>query len=163
DQGYRKHLLELFKGIYTQTRETHVKQLAIPEVAAAPGGRASPPKMIYIRPELSAEPLATYYLRRALSYRFVRRVIAETFGPHTVRRLHRLTPAAPSKLNLAEELDDMQALFYGAHVTMSRQLGLAADGTLAVGSGKGPEADAARFKEWIQALGADDDLGQDAR
>jgi hypothetical protein len=161
DERYREHLLDLFKGIYALTRETHVKQLDLPK-PGCPAPRVEPVK-IYIRPELSAEPLATFYLRRALSYRFVRHVIAETFGPDTIGRLHRLRPTDPGKLNLAEELDEMESLFYGAHATVSRQLGLAADSTAEVGSGKGPEADAERFKKWASNLEGDEDLGQDAR
>jgi hypothetical protein len=162
DHRYHEHLLELFKGIYALTRETHAKQLEL----VAPGcalGPVEPVKRVYIGPELSAEPLATYYLRRALSYRFVRQVIADTFGADALRRLYRLTPTGTAKLTLAEELEAIEALFYGAHATVSRQLGLAADTTLEVGSGKGPDADAARFEAWATIQEADEDLGQDAR
>jgi hypothetical protein len=159
DQRYREHLLELFKGIYALTRETHVKQLEDSTVGCA----RRPEKRIYIPPELSAEPLATFYLRRALSYRFVRQVMADTFGAKALRRLHRLTPTGSAKLNLAEEFEVIEALFYGAHATVSRQLGLTAEATSEVGSGKGAEADAARFAEWAKNLEADEDLGQDAR
>jgi hypothetical protein len=130
--------------------------------AGAALGR-SPVKKIYIHPELSAEPLATFYLRRALSYRFVHQVLEETFDTDALRRLHRLTPTRPSELSLAEELDDMEALFYGAHLTVSRQLGLTTDGTSEVGSSKGPAADAGQFVEWAAKLEEDGDLGQDAR
>jgi hypothetical protein len=160
DQRYGEHLLELFKGIYALTRETHVKQLEAPETAPP---AAPMEKIHWILPELSAEPLATHYLRRALSYRFVRQVMADTFGGDALRRLHRLTPTGSAKLSLTEEFDAIEALFYGAHATVSRQLGLTADATSEVGSGKGPEADAARFAEWARNLEADEDLGNDAR
>ena len=69
DDSYRKQLLELFRSLIALTRETHVKQLEIVETgAAAPGWET----VIPIDPGLSVEPLATYYLRRAQSYRFVR-------------------------------------------------------------------------------------------
>ncbi len=61
DDEYRKLLLELFKGLLTLTRETHIKQLEIPMVGAALGGREV---YIDIAPALAAEPLATFYLRR---------------------------------------------------------------------------------------------------
>jgi hypothetical protein len=159
DERYREHLLELFKGIYALTRETHAKQLLMPCPAAA----LSPVKKIYIQPELSAEPLATSYLRRALSYRFIRHVLAEIFGADALRRLRRLTPKGLSSLDLAEELDGLETLFYGAHVTVSHQLGLTADATAELGSGKGPGADAERFANWAKNLEKDEDLGQDAR
>jgi hypothetical protein len=161
DQRYREHLLELFKGIYALTRETHARQLEMVQAGAALFRRRV--KKIYIHPELTAEPLATFYLRRALSYRFVHQVLAETFDSDALRRLHRLTPTRRSELSLAEELDDMEALFYGAHLTVSRQLGLTTDGTSDVGSSKGPEADAGQFAEWAAKLEEDEDLGQDAR
>lgn len=162
DKRYREHLLELFKGVYALTRETHVKQLEIgaPMCAAPPPERR---RKIYVRPELSAEPLATFYLRRALSYQFIRQVLAETFGGDALRQLHRLTPAGSARPNLAEELDEMESLFYGAHATVSRQLGLTAEGTLEVGSGNGPKVDSGRFRQWAGNLRNDDDLSQDAR
>ena len=95
DQRYREHLLELFKGIYALTRETHARQLEMAEVGAALVRRRV--KKIYIRPGLRAEPLATFYLRRALSYRFVHQVLAETFDTDALRRLHRLTPTRRSE------------------------------------------------------------------
>jgi hypothetical protein len=162
DQRYREHLVELFKGTYALTRETHAKNLSLEQAGAS----AMPPplvKKIYVRPELSAEPLATFYLRRALSYRFVHQVLVETFGTDALRRLHRLTPTFRSNLNLAEELDDMEALFYGAHLTVSRQLGLTPDGSSGVGSSKGPGADVEHFGEWANKLEDDEDLSQDAR
>ena len=79
DVTYRKQLLELFKGILALTRETHIKQLELPpnRMILPPGAEV----VIDIYPELSAEPLATYYFRRAWSYYFIRTVLTGTFGP----------------------------------------------------------------------------------
>jgi hypothetical protein len=93
---YIQHLLKLFKVIYALTRETHVKQLE-PKMTCEAQRRS----VVYIHPEMSVEPLATYFLRRALSYRFIHQAIVETFGTETLTKLHRVTPTGYSQVNLA--------------------------------------------------------------
>src|SRR5262249_17198798 len=63
-ESYRKQLVELFKGILALTRETHIKQLVVPMAGAAAPGLPKRPE-IHIRPDLTVEPLATFYRRRA--------------------------------------------------------------------------------------------------
>jgi hypothetical protein len=155
---YKKLLLELFKGLLTLTRETHIKQLMTMRVGAAMG---TPQFVSYIAPALSAEPLVTFYLRRALSYRFVRGVLDEAFGPGQLEGFHRLTQAGPAPASLAEELSGMEMLFLGAHVTVSRQLGLAPDA--AAGSDLTMNEAANRFESWICEQHMDPDLGLDLR
>jgi len=99
DASYRKQLLELFKGILALTRETHIKQLEAPLA-----GAARQPIMIRIFPELSVEPLATYYFRRAASYSFIRKILEATFGAPALENMHRLTATGPVPSTLAEEL-----------------------------------------------------------
>lgn len=160
-ESYRKQLLELFKGILALTRETHIKQLEIP----APGAAARPPverKVVPIYPELSAEPLPTYYARRAVGYRFIRTVLRDTFGTDALRQLHRITADAPVEASLSDELDAIESLFTGAYVTLSRELGMALVG-LPGESANPPDADAKRFAEWSRAVGDDTDVARDAR
>lgn len=158
DQQYRKLLVDLFKGLLTLTRETHVKQL---EVLVC--GSAMPRRETYIdiAPALSAEPLVTYYLRRALGYRFVRSVLEDAFGSHELERLHRLTEAGPVPMRLAQELLGIETLFLGAHVSVSRELGLAPD--TATGSDTSASEAADRFVTWVRESGSDPDLGLDLR
>jgi len=145
---YRKQLLELFKGILALTRETHIKQLEIPEAAAeAPVQRT----ILFVAPELAAEPLPTYYQRRGESYRFIRTVLEECFGPDALRLMHRQTAAGPVAVDLATELEQMQGIFQGAATKVSRQLGMPAKG----------ETDP--FERWASTVDADPDLRQDAR
>jgi hypothetical protein len=158
DPSYRKQLLELFKGILALTRETHIKQVEIPAV-----GAAAPSRRIEISPELSAEPLAAYYFRRAWSYFYVRWALEQTFGAPALAAMHRLTAAGPVQRSLAEELHGMEALFYGAHVTVCREIGQPPVTSPHVGSGKGTPADAAPLRAWKDGIGADPDVGQDAR
>lgn len=149
EPSYRKQLLELFKGILALTRETHIKQLSIPAAGAAPPGQE--PATIHIAPELAAEPLPTYYLRRGESYRFIRSVLEDTFGPETLRQIHRETASGAVATDLATELEQMQGLFLGASATVSQQLGMANEG------------DRASFQRWADSVASDPDLTKDAR
>ena len=158
DAGYRTLLDDLFKGLLTLTRETHVKQLEIPRVGAAGPGREV---FIKITPVLSAEPLATFYLRRALGYRYIRSVLEDAFGSQELERLHRLSQAGPVPVSLAEELSGMEALFLGAHVSVARELGLALD--TATGSDTSASEAVDRFAAWAGALSCDADLSADLR
>lgn len=158
DDEYRKLLLELFKGLLTLTRETHIKQLEFPAYGAALPGKEV---FIDIAPTLSAEPLVTFYLRRALGYRYVRGVLEEAFGPGKLERLHRLTEAGPVPMCLAEELSEIETLFLGAHVSVSRELGLGPDTAAGSDSSAGKAADC--FAAWARILELDPDLGQDLR
>jgi hypothetical protein len=158
DEGYRKLLLELFKGLLTLTRETHVKQLEIALAGEAMSGREV---YIDIAPALSAEPLVAFYLRRALGYRYIRSVLEETFGSQELERLHRLTEAGPAQMSLAEELLRIETLFLGAHVIVSRELGLA-PGTV-TGSDTSTSEAAERFVTWARELDSDPDVNLDLR
>jgi hypothetical protein len=158
DEEYRKLLLELFKGLLTLTRETHIKQLEFPLA-----GAAMPRREVYIviAPALSAEPLPTFYLRRALGYRYVRGVLEDTFGPGQLERLHRLTQAGPAPTCLAEELAGIETLFLGAHVSVSKELGLAPDSAAGTDASASEAAD--RFAAWVRELNSDSDLSLDLR
>jgi len=112
-------------------------------------------------PDSTVEPLATVYLRRSLSYRFVRDVLEEAFGVEALKNLHRLTAAGGVAPTLFDELIEMEGLFYGAYQAANRQLGLASNAQAPAGPDR--DADAARFLKWSANLEHDADLGQDAR
>lgn len=125
DGTYARLLEELFKSILALTRETHVKQVESPAVPGSAMCRdASPRAEITVHPELSLEPLASYYFRRAESYGFIRAVLEDSFGREALEQVHRIGPDATAATALAEELERMEKLFYGAHVTVCRQLGM---------------------------------------
>ena len=157
DDEYKQILLELFKGLLVLTRETHIKQLEIPRCGAAPPAKVH----IDIVPSLTAEPLATLYLRRALGYRYIRGVVEAAFGSGELERLHRLTPDGAAPTSLAEELHGIEALFLGAHVTASRELGLTPNA--ASGSEACAREAADRFAKWARDRRADSDLSVDMR
>lgn len=108
---YRSHLESLFKGLYALTRETHLKQ------SLSYGWGSAPPRLkVFIGPELRVEPLPTFYYRRALSYRFIRQILIEIFGPAALNDISRLTAAGNSNLPLLSELAEIEAIFHGAAV-----------------------------------------------
>ncbi|HEX4149990.1 MAG TPA: hypothetical protein VHY20_13420, partial [Pirellulales bacterium] len=160
DDSYRRQLLELFKGLLALTRETHIKQV---EIAMAGAMAPRPEVVIHISPELSAEPLPTFYYRRAWSYFYIGWALEQAFGAAALEQMHRLTAAGPVKPTLAAELHSMADLFYGAHVTVCRQLGIAPVSSPQLGRGKGAQADTTVFSAWQAALADDPDVGQDAR
>jgi hypothetical protein len=137
-----------------------VKQLEMPAPASEAFEREPRPSF-YVIPELSVEPLATVYLRRCLSYRFVRGVLEEAFGVDALKNLHRLTAAGKVAPTLFGELLEMEGLFHGAYLAANRQLGLVANAQAAAGAD--PDADTARFLKWSANLEHDADLGLDAR
>jgi hypothetical protein len=145
---YRDQLDDLFKSILALTRETHVKQLEIPTCGCA-GGGGDPKTFIAVRPELSVEPLLTYYERRADCYDFVRRLLEsheESLG--SLRTMHRVTAAGPVSRSLDEELSEMTALFRGAAAVVGQELGMAVVA--------GPEA--TQFRKWAIAPDAAKDV-----
>ncbi len=157
DDEYRKLLLELFKGLLTLTRGTHIKQLESPRL----GATMRRDECILIQPVLSAEPLATCYLRRALGYRYIKIILKDAFGPSELERLHRLTETGPVLPSLAKELAGMETLFLGAHVIIHRELGLPPDA--ATGSKTAVNKAAERFSAWARKLESDPDLRLDLR
>jgi hypothetical protein len=149
DVRYREQLDELFKAILALTRETHVKQLEMLEMGAAfPGGKPQP--IVWVAPELSLEPVVSYYERRAQAYDFVLRVLESTFGD-ALASLSRQGPSGPSKRPLLDELVEIASLFRGAAAVAAEELGLRA------ASGE----DAAAFRGW--AAKHDPELHSDVR
>lgn len=147
---YRKHLEDLFRGALALTRETHAKQ-----AGGGGGGYAGPrQRPIWVSPGLTIEPIPALYARRADSYRFVRSVLEEAFGPDALQEMRRLTPEGPSTVGLAEELAWIEQLFGGATTVAGSELGMQS-------SGKGGAADC--FAAWRETLGSDKDVSRDGR
>jgi len=152
DEEYRKMLAELFKGLLTLTRETHVKQLVIPYP-----GAALAPVVLRVTPCLRTEPLATHYFRRASSYGFVREVLTETFGVKPLTAMHRVTATGAVEANLDAELAAMESLFRGASAVVMGDLGLEPL------RAEGAAADERAFDSFASAMKDDPDVGGDMR
>jgi hypothetical protein len=120
-EQYKKELVKLFKSLLALTRETHIKQLEIPKAGTA---APSPGLRLQLKPQLTQEPLATYYLRRALAYRFVRALLEKTLGRPALAKLRRRTASGPINIPLDRELRLAESLFYGAYLSTARELGM---------------------------------------
>jgi hypothetical protein len=155
---YKQELVDLFKATLALTRETHIKQLEIPLAGAAAPGPA-----LWIYPKLALEPTATYYLRRARAYRFVRELLKSTFGEDALSKAHRQTASIEAVKPLYQELLDMEALFYGVYLIVAEQIGMEGAPNLSVGSGRGNKADKTLASKWLSSCVDDSDVGTDNR
>ena len=165
DQSYKKELEELFKSLLALTRETHIKQLEIGR-AGGGAGRRKPPEdkiRIDIAPDLTLEPLPTFYLRRARSYNFVHSVLTDMLGKNNLAKIHRLTAQGPLEKDLSLELKEMEALFFGAALIASNETGCALQITNRDGSGNGVKEDIEFARHWMNHLFDDPDVSRDNR
>ena len=164
-QSYREELEELFKSLLALTRETHIKQLEIPLMAgSAHRPRPAEQKIrIDISPELTLEPLATYYLRRARSYNFIHSVLKDMLGESSLAKIHRLTASGPVKKDLALELKEMEGIFFGAALIVANETGCALQITNMDGSGNGGNKDIEFARRWMNHLSDDPDVSRDNR
>lgn len=155
---YEEELTNIFKGTIALTRETHIKQLEIPDV-----GAAMPEPKIYIYPELSVEPIATYYLRRAQSYGFVREILQSTFGEVTLQNVSRLTSSGKVPKPLLTELIEMESLFYGMYEIVANEIGLDIGSQVRSNRNTENKEDIKIARKWIHTLPNDPDVGVDNR
>ena len=160
-EGYRKNLLELFKGAQALARETHVKQLEVVELGMAASPLEREPLVFSVTPDLTVEPLASFYLRRAMGYGFVRRVLEDVFGRDGLGSLTRLAPDGPGLYDLGTQIEEIESLFLGAYLITCREIGLTPDESLPADARE--EHHASRFSEWMATLEHDPDLGRDSR
>jgi hypothetical protein len=159
DESYRRELVGLFKALLALTRETHVKQLERPSIGSAMRMPHAEPARI--SPDLTVEPLATFYLRRARSYQFVRQVLEHAFGPDAIPKMHRLTATGPVNVSLASELTLMQALFQGAYLRSCDEIGMKPEPGAV--SASDVNLDRALLGAWLESVPKDPDLGKDIR
>jgi hypothetical protein len=160
--GYKKKLIESFKSILIQTRETHVKQLAV-----GGGGSVSLPiEPVDAYPLHAAEPFPTFYLRTARAYRFLRTFLPAVLGPDFLAGTDRLVESGDRGTDpLARELDQRVSLLYGLAfieadaVGMDRTTGLVADELAEID----PAAAIAAARAWLASWGSDADVVRDPR
>lgn len=159
DESYRKELVGLFKALLALTRETHVKQLEMPRLGSAM--RIPHVEPTRISPDLTVEPLPTFYLRRARSYQFVRQVLEHAFGPDALPKMHRLTATGPVDLPLGSELTLMEAVFQGAYLRSCDEIGMKPESGAV--SPNNASLDRALLAAWLESIPKDPDLGKDIR
>jgi len=159
---YRKELKEFFKSFLALTRETHIKQLECPIVGCAmfPEPRKN---TITLSPDLTLEPLASFYLRRARSYNFIHHVLLNAFGEENLKKMHRLAAEGPVEKNLSQELAEMEGLFFGAALQAAAEIGCTLKLTPLDGSGRDEKSDLAFARNWLRHASEDPDIEKDNR
>ncbi|MBN2572941.1 MAG: hypothetical protein JXP73_00110 [Deltaproteobacteria bacterium] len=157
--AYKQKLIDTFKTLITETRETHVKQLA-------GGTLGMPPVPVNLYPKLPVEPFPTFYLRTARGYRFLDAFLRATLGAGFLDGLVRLREdGSASPLPLPSEIKQTTELVYGLHATACASLGmrpesyLLADETAAIDQ----NAALAAAQAWLAAWRTDPDVLADPR
>jgi hypothetical protein len=119
--------------------------------------------VIHIYPKISTEPTASYYLRRAQSYGFIREVLLSTFAKTDLESNFRLTPAGQVSMPLWQELSDMETLFYGAYQMVCEEIGLTDNSQLLSRDQKNQQTAKEYFQKWKKTYTSDADLAVDNR
>jgi hypothetical protein len=126
-------------------------------------GALAPGPALKIYPKLAVEPVATFYLRRARAYRFVRQLLKSTFGEDALTGAYRQTVSVGAKKPLYQELLDMEALFSGVYQIVAGQIGMKVTSNPEAGSMKGNLADKTLAGKWLRSYTDDPDVGSDNR
>ena len=144
--GYRDRLEEAFRAIITLIRETHAGLI---RYGAGGGAMAGPPKYIPVKvsPEISVEPMPTYYLRVARGYGFLQKVLETNFGATTLAKMRGLRAKGKAKDDLDGELADVRELYYGLYLESCVNVGLAPE--LEPGEVDDPTRAIARAQKWL--------------
>ncbi len=161
-RAYKQKLVETFKSLLIQTRETHVKQVGI--VTSRGSSGELPPIEFTVFPKLVVEPFPTFYLRTARAYRFLEGVLNSVLGPEFLQATARLLEdGSRSALTLAEELAAKQQLLYGLHAVSADSIGMAPE-LAADESGAFPLDEARQAaRAWLTNVADDADIARDPR
>ena len=93
----------------------------------------------------------------------VHQVLEKTFGRAALAKMHRLTATGPVTTNLDSELNEMEALFCGAYLTVCGEIGLEPVSLAQLGLAGEPAADRTQFNKWLGRMNDDPDVAQDCR
>lgn len=159
--AYKKKLIDTFKSIITQNRETHVKQLQ----GGAMGSDASVVE-IEIYPLLPVEPFPTFYLRSARGYRFVSLFLQGLLGDEFLSGAHRLTEdMSSSDEALQDEFAEITKRLYGFYFLSADALGLRAEDYLKDGEMDEFSRDecVTSARAWLESWQEDPDVLRDPR
>lgn len=159
--GYKKKLIDSFKSILTQTRETHVKQLQ-----GGMAGSAMPASEVDIYPLFPVEPFPTYYLRTARGYRFLRTYLQAVLGVPFLDAQRRVyADGSRGEVGLDAALGAMAQRMYGLYLLSARSVGMDPAAQLLpeeLGD-MDTEAALAAARGWLEAWQEDPDVTADAR
>lgn len=157
---YKEKLIETFKTIVIQNRETHVKQIGITMSSSV--SAVTQPRPVDIHPNLPVEPFPTFYLRTARAYRFVENLLRATMGDAWLSSAHRVREGgARASKSIGAELQDMELLLYGLHALSARAIG----STIELGDGDLPFSPdmLARAKKLAADFTQEPDVASDPR
>ena len=118
-EAYQKRLMEAFATVLTKQRETHLKHLPIITLGCM-GGSDEPMPKVVIKPEFSAEPTLTVYLRFARGYHFLRNALTAVLGENSLKEIHILN----KEQSVDEALEEMVFFCYGLYGQLSLESGL---------------------------------------
>jgi hypothetical protein len=153
---YKKRLVEAFKAMMTTRRETHARQLA-----GAKDSKCADLSLAEVSPRLRIEPCATFYLRTARAYAFLRNFLQSTVGRERLAKLHGLKQGGKRDAALDAELDTLARRFYGFYLVACEDLGMRPqflpDEPVAQSAAK------SEALNWLEHLDADPDLACDTR
>lgn len=152
---YKKRLVEAFKALVTKRRETHARQLA----SSGDTSEAPPPEEV--KPRLRIEPCATYFLRTARAYEFVRNFLTAAVGETQLAELRGLRRGGERDLALPAELGQIRDRFYGLYLIACEDIGLRPE--FLEDESVDREAALKTATEWLENIGTDADLGCDTR
>ncbi|MFI5300674.1 MAG: hypothetical protein ACHREM_21540, partial [Polyangiales bacterium] len=110
--GYKQKLIDTFKTIVTENRETHAKQDEIG------GGEGTSAELVPsdVWPLLPVEPFPSYYLRTARAYSFVRTLLGSVMGATFLDTAHRLQEdGTVNAQTLDAELSSVIVRMYGLY------------------------------------------------
>jgi hypothetical protein len=161
-RAYKEKLVETFKSLLVQTRETHVKQLGMVETEAA---LIQPTPIEYtVSPQLVVEPFPTFYLRTARAYRFLEGVLNAALGPEFLSRTARLIEdGSRAALTLEAELGDKQRLLYGLHALSADSIGMAPELTAEELLRFPLDEARTAARAWLAGVPGDQDIARDPR
>ncbi len=158
--AYKKKLIDTFKSIITQTRETHVKQLQGGAMGAVDNVE------IEIYPLFSLEPFPTFYLRSARGYRFVSLFLQGLLGDSFMSGASRLTEDMEfSDQSLHDEILELSKRLYGFYFLSSEAVGLRPETYLKEGEMDEFSRDECvnAAKTWLENWQQDEDVLRDPR
>ncbi len=158
--AYKQKLLDTFKSIITQNRETHVKQVQ------PFGPTSAPSEPIDIYPNLPVEPFPTFYLRTARGLRFLGTYLEAVLGGDYLAAAGRVKEqGGRAEVALADELDQEIELLYGLYLLSSDSVGLDPQAYLL--ADELAEIDPERAREaarsWLEEWRLDPDVRVDPR
>ena len=160
--AYKKKLIDTFKSILTQNRETHVKQI---DIAIGMGAAAEPVVVkVDLYPKFPVEPFPTFYLRTARAYRFLIAALEAGLGEDFLSLTGRLRDdGSMDETPLPQAIRDKARLLYGLYLLTADSLGmeraLLEDELLEF-----PEMDSiAVAMAWLEDWSTDEDMLSDPR